>query len=173
MPGDDSYSFNWENLGDIEVGRPNLGGTMSVAAYRLMQYTLRHVMGKRLPAEQCSTILREAGELAGREFCRNVLDPSLPFNGFLSQFQEQLKAFRIGILRIERSDLEKMEFVLTLDEDADCSGLPPTGKTVCEYDEGFLAGVMGEYTGRPFEAREIDCWAAGERTCRFKVVQLK
>lgn len=60
--------------------------------------------------------------------------------------------------------------MLTMDEDLDCSGLPTSGETVCEYDEGFLAGVLGEYTGRTFTAREIDCWAGGERTCRFKVV---
>jgi predicted hydrocarbon binding protein len=166
----EKYSFQWKDLGDIKGGRPNLGGTMSVAVYRLMQYTLRDVMVHRISAEHCSSILREAGELAGREFCRNILDCSLPFNGFTTQLQEKLLEFKIGILRFEKSDPERMEFMLTVDEDLDCSGLPPTGETVCEYDEGFLAGVLGEYTGRKFDAREIDCWAAGERTCRFKVV---
>lgn len=171
MSRNESYSFQWKDLGDIKEGRPNLGGFTTVAVYRLMQYTLRDVMAKRLSAGQCSIILREAGELAGREFCRNILDCSLPFNGFVSLFQEKLMEFKIGILRLENSDLDKMEFLLTVDEDLDCSGLPPTGETVCEYDEGFLAGVMGEYTGRNFDVREIDCWAGGERTCRFKIVQ--
>lgn len=166
-----AYSFQWKDLGNLEEGRPNLGNSLNVAVYRLMQYTLREVIAKRLSAEECSSILREAGELAGREFCRNVLDCTLPFNGFIFQLQERLKEFKIGILRIEKSDLERMEFMLTMDEDLECAGLPPTGETVCEYDEGFFAGVLGEYTGRKFAAREIDCWAAGERTCRFKVEQ--
>jgi len=62
-----------------------------------------------------------------------------------------------------------MNFTLTVAEDLDCSGLPVIGHAVCEYDEGFIAGILGCYTGRPFTAREIDCWATGERTCRFEV----
>jgi predicted hydrocarbon binding protein len=164
-----SYSFQWKDIGNIEEGRPNLGPMTTVAVYRLMQYTLRHVMGKQFSSEQCCSVLREAGKLAGREFCRNILDTSLPLNPFVAQLQEKLKELKIGILRIERSDPDRMDFTLTVDEDLDCSGLPPTGETVCEYDEGFLSGIMEEYTGHPFEVREIDCWAAGERTCRFTV----
>ena len=36
--------FTWADLGDIEAGRPNLGPTAPVLAYRLLQYTWRHVM---------------------------------------------------------------------------------------------------------------------------------
>ncbi len=70
---------------------------------------------------------------------------------------------------MEKTDFGKMEFILTVAEDLDCSGLPFADETVCEYDERFIAGVLEAYTGRVFDAREIDCWASGERTCRFKV----
>lgn len=89
-----SYSFEWKDLGNLAEGRPNLGSTMNVAVYRLMQYTLRDVMAKRLSAEQCSVILRDAGELAGREFCRNILDCSLPFNGFVSSSRKSCRSSR-------------------------------------------------------------------------------
>lgn len=36
--------FDWSMLGDIGEGRPNLGMTMNVAVYRLMQFTLRDVL---------------------------------------------------------------------------------------------------------------------------------
>ncbi|MDR2762632.1 MAG: hypothetical protein LBB88_08540 [Planctomycetaceae bacterium] len=26
-----------------------------------------------------------------------------------------------------------------------------------------------KYTGQVFKAKEVDCWASGDRTCRFKV----
>jgi predicted hydrocarbon binding protein len=166
----EDYQFKWEDIGDIEMGRPNLGNTMNVAVYRLMQYSMRDVMIKMLSVEKANEILREAGSLAGREFCLNVLDRTLPFGEFISQLQEKLLSLKIGILRIEKSDLERMEFILTVDEDLDCSGLPLVGETVCEYDEGFIAGILDTYTGKRFNVREIDCWASGERTCRFKVV---
>jgi predicted hydrocarbon binding protein len=112
-------------------------------------------------------MLRLAGERAGEEFCRNMLDRQLDFNAFVAQLQDKLRALGVGILRIEKADTAQLEFMLTLAEDLDCSGLPVSGGAVCEYDEGFIAGIFGVYTGKPFIAHEIDCWATGDRTCRF------
>ncbi len=165
---DKVYNFQWKDLGDIEKGRPNLGNTVSVGLYRLMQYTLRDVLTKTLSYGQTSEILRRAGALAGHQFCVNILDRSLPFNNFMAQLQEKLQDLKIGILRLEESDPETLQFVLTVAEDLDCSGLPFTGETLCEYDEGFIAGVLEAYTGRHFDVREVDCWASGERVCRFR-----
>lgn len=163
----DGYRFRWEDLGDIDEGRPYLGSQVNVAVYRLMQYTLRDVISRRYSEEEANDLLREAGKLAGREFCINILDRTLPFSGFAAELQDRLQAMKIGILRIEQSDLEQMKFVLTVSEDLDCSGLPVSDVPVCEYDEGFIAGILESYLGRPFDVKEIDCWATGERTCRF------
>lgn len=167
------YRFNWKDLGDIELGRPNLGNTMSVTVYRLMQYTMRDVLDRRFSPELAAELLREAGYEAGREFCLNLLDRTLPLDGFVAQLQDRLQALRIGIMRLEKSDAEKLEFVLTVSEDLDCSGLPVSGVTVCEYDEGFIAGIFEVYTGKRFDVREVDCWATGDRTCRFRAESCK
>lgn len=164
-----SYRFQWSDLGDIEGGRPNLGSVMNVAVYRLMQYSLRDVLNQHLSVEKATEILREAGRLAGTEFCRNILNCTLPFNEFVADLQEKLLSLKFGIMRVEKSNIDKMEITLTVSEDLDCSGLPPSDETVCEYDEGFIAGVLGVYSGRELDVREIDCWASGERTCRFRV----
>ena len=58
--------------------------------------------------------------------------------------------------------------ILTVSEDADCSGLPLLGETVCNYDEGFIGGILSAYTGKEYTATEIDCWATGDRVCRFR-----
>jgi predicted hydrocarbon binding protein len=163
----DTHRFQWKDLGDIAAGRPNLGSTTNVAVYRLMQYTLRDVLITRFDPDTASKILREAGKLAGTEFCRNLLKTELDFSGFVADLQAQLMVLGVGILRMEKSDLVGFEFVMTVSEDLDCSGLPLFDETVCEYDEGFIAGVLEVYTGREFLVREIDCWASGERTCRF------
>lgn len=162
------YQFQWKHLGDIELGRPNLGNTMSVAVYRLMQYTLRDVLNRRFSPEIAADLLREAGNVAGREFCLNMLDCTLALDNFVAQLQDRLQDLRIGIMRMEKSDSVNMEFILTVTEDLDCSGLPVTGVTVCEYDEGFIAGILEIYTGKGFDVREVDCWATGDRTCRFR-----
>ena len=35
------YAFDWKYIGDMELGRPNLGKTARLEIYRLFQYTLR------------------------------------------------------------------------------------------------------------------------------------
>jgi len=163
------YDFRWEQLGDIELGRPNLGSRTYVAVYRLMQYTMRAVLVKEYGEEQTRALLIQAGRLAGSEFCRNVLDTSLPLNQFVAQMHAKLLEFSIGVLKVEKANPETMNLVVTVSEDLDCSGLPVQGTTVCDYDEGFIEGIFNVYTGRDFSVKEIDCWSTGERTCRFTV----
>ena len=163
----DNYSFNWADIGDITLGRPNLGNLTNVAVYRLMQYTLRSVINKRLGGEIGKELFFAAGKLAGTEFCKNLLDVTLGFNDFMSQLQYQLKDLNVSILRIEESDLQNFAFTLVITEDLDCSGLPVTEETVCDYDEGFFAGILKVYTGLEFDVKEVDCWSKGDRVCRF------
>lgn len=42
------------------------------------------------------------------------------------------------------------------------------GETVCNYDEGFVAGILSLYSDKPYRAVEVDCWATGDRVCRFR-----
>lgn len=156
-------------MGDVQLGRPNLGNEVPVAVYRLTQYTMREAIALNFDEETAARLLREAGWISGREFCLHYLDRSLEMTPFIAQLQQVLKAEKIGILRVEKADQAAMNFTLTMSEDLDCSGLPFKGKTVCEYDEGFIAGILQAYTGQEFSAVEVDCWATGDRTCRFKV----
>jgi len=165
----ENYNFSWSQLGDITDGRPNLGNKTSVIVYRLMQYTLRAVLEKEYGDEQTRKLLADAGKLAGMEFCKNVLDVSLPLNKFMAQLHNILIDLEIGILKVEKSDTEKLNFVVTVSEDLDCSGLPIKGVTVCDYDEGFIEGIFNVFTGKEFSVKEIDCWTTGERTCRFSI----
>lgn len=165
----DYQQFSWEDLGDLELGRPNLGLSVPVLVYRLMQYTLRDTLVSAYDARTAAELFVRAGRLAGTHFCRNLLDTRLAPNLFFAQLQETLRELKIGLLRIEQFDPQTLEMLLSVAEDLDCSGLPVTDETVCEYDEGFIAGILEAYTGRSFTVREIDCWASGERVCRFEI----
>lgn len=127
----DSYNFKWSDIGDIETGRPNLGANTNVSVYRLMQYTMRSVLNQEFGAQKAAELFYKSGYNAGKEFCSNLLDTKLEFYDFISQLQQILKELNIGILRVEKSDLEKMKFMITVAEDLDCSGLPITNETVC------------------------------------------
>ena len=161
-------AFEWGSLGDVKAGRGDLGVEMPVVVYRLMQYTLLDALSRKVGLEEANNFLREAGHLAGLEFARHMLDLTLDFNRFVSHLQEQLRVLKIGILRMESFDAGSGEIVLTVGEDLDCSGLPVTNENVCVYDEGFLAGILESYTKKPYAVREINCWANGDRVCRFR-----
>ncbi|MDR1642660.1 MAG: 4-vinyl reductase [Clostridiales bacterium] len=159
--------FQWSNLGDISEGRGDLGEEMPVLVYRLMQYTMLDVMSRELGRDEANVYFRKAGHLAGSELAKNTLDLKADINTFLSNLQKMLKELKIGILRIEAHNSETGEITLTVGQDLDCSGLPITNETVCNYDEGFISGILEAYTGHYYKVNEVDCWANGDRVCRF------
>ena len=161
------HEFSWENLGDISEGRADLGEEMPVLVYRLMQFTMLDILSKDFGNEKAGDYFRRAGFLAGSEFAKNLLDLTVDLNAFLSQLAQVLADNKIGILRMEALDPDTGNLVLTVGQDLDCSGLPITDETVCHYDEGFIAGILNAYTGKEYNVREIDCWASGDRVCRF------
>lgn len=165
------YEFNWELLGDIEEGRENLGNFVGVEMYRLMQFTLRDVIEKRLGSEAVDEIFYEAGHKAGTEFYNHEIHPVSSIDEFVKKSQSVLRDKKIGILRVEEAALPDGKLVLTIDEDLDCSGLPELDYETCIYDEGFVAALIESFTHEDWHAKEIDCWCTGARTCRFMVTR--
>jgi len=161
-------TFSWADLANVKEGRGSLGMDMPVQVYRLMQYTLLDVLTRDFGREKADYYIREAGRLAGTEFARNILDLTVDMDTFIASLQKTLADLHVGILRIESISRNADDITMTVAEDLDCSGLPVTGENVCSYDEGFIAGILGLYTGKPYSVTEIDCWASGDRVCRFK-----
>ena len=159
--------FSWESLGDVKEGRGDLGEEMPVLVYRLMQYTMLDVLSKAHGPEQANEYFREAGFMAGAEFAKHTLDLDADLNAFMANLQKTLLELKIGILRMEAFDPETGNIVLTVGQDLDCSGLPVTNENVCIYDEGFIAGILEAFTGKKYDVQEVDCWANGDRVCRF------
>ena len=160
--------FSWEDLGDIREGRGDLGEEMPVLVYRLMQYTMLDALSEEFGEVKANSWFKKAGLIAGTEFAKNALNLHLPLKDFVADLQNKLKEMKICIFRIEQMDPEGGELVVTAAQDLDCSGIPVTNETVCTYDEGFISGIFGTYFKKPFDVEEVDCWANGNRVCRFK-----
>ncbi|MHB9075136.1 MAG: V4R domain-containing protein [Desulfobaccales bacterium] len=161
------YYFYWGLLGNLELGRPNLGPTSRLEVYRLMQFTLRDVLEQHVGTEKADLIFYEAGRLAGSQFYQNLLGQVADFDAFIKLIQSTFKELGIGIFRVEQADLTTNSFVFTVSEDLDCSGLPELDYEICTYDEGFIAGLLESFLGKGFVVKEVDCWCTGDRTCRF------
>lgn len=163
-------TFGFSSIGNIKEGRGSLGDQMPVAVYRLMQFTMRDAIAAKYGKEAANEVFRNAGKLAGAAFASNFLDTNLDFDTFMASVAKVLMEMKIGVARIEKVSEAKDEIIITVCEDLDCSGLSVTGEVVCHYDEGFLAGILEVSTGKEYDVREIDCWATGDKTCRFKCV---
>jgi hypothetical protein len=83
-----------------------------------------------------SGLFYKAGKLAGRHFYTHLIGTPKDIAEFIATLQNVLREMKIGILRVEKADLEMFSFILTVHEDLDCSGLPDLGHQVCVYDEG-------------------------------------
>lgn len=150
-----------------ENSRGNLGGELPVIVYRLLEYSLKDELVKRYGREEQIEIFRSAGRKAGEFFARKMLNLDQPLDQFVGELQKKMQEMKIGVLRVEDVDEESGRIILTVAEDADCSGLPVLGETVCNYDEGFISGILSLYSGKEYTAVEVDCWATGDRVCRF------
>ena len=64
-------------------------------------------------------------------------------------------AMKMELARIEKLDRKDGSFVITVEEDLDCSGLPVTGEVVCNYDEGWgFAGIAETYNKIDYRVRD-------------------
>ena len=156
-----------------ENSRGNLGQELPVIVYRLLEYSLKEVLIGRYGKEEQVEVFRSAGKMAGEYFAKHMLNLDQPLEKFVNQLQARMQELKIGVLRIEDVNEETGKIILTVAEDADCSGLPVLGETVCNYDEGFISGILSVYSGKPYTAIEVDCWATGDRVCRFHADVIK
>ncbi len=161
------YAFSWDLLGNLDVGRPNMGPYTRVEVYRLMQFTFRDVLERRFGTEAADEIFFEAGKLAGASFYEQYLADAGSLNELVKKLQSSFEELKIGVLRIESVKEDPLEITLAVGEDLDCSGLPELDYEICTYDEGFIAGILGMAYKKEFSVKEIDCWCTGDRTCRF------
>ena len=72
-------------IGNVEEGRPNLGPTIDVAVYRLMQFTLRDILITKFGTQTADRIYYKAGDSAGREFCNHMINKNNEFDGFIRE----------------------------------------------------------------------------------------
>lgn len=84
------YVFSWDFIGDIQKGRPNLGNSVSIEAYRLFLYTMRDVLEESYGTEESEKILYRAGFLAGENVVENYLPGYTLFDDFVAALHDLL-----------------------------------------------------------------------------------
>lgn len=159
--------FSWGRMGDIQEGRPTLGDEMPVAVYRLQQQAFMSTLVRNVGVVKADHFFIEAGRLAGSEFAMHKMVLEETPEVFIQHLKEVLFDLKIGVLNLEHFDIGTGNMAVTISNDLDCSGIANADRPICKFDEGFLAGILGAYTGECYHFEEIDCWSTGANTCRF------
>lgn len=167
------YTFNWDKLGDVRDGRGNLGLEMPIAIHRVMQYSMLDAMSDKYGTDESDEMFRKAGYLAGYEVAANLMNLDVELSQFLTEVKNLFKNYKLGVFRPEYIAEDLGEIVVTIAQGCGGSGIVKSNETVCTYEEGFLMGILKAYTGNEYDVREIDCWAMGDRVCRFMGVLKK
>lgn len=81
------HLFSWDKIGNIKEGRSDLGEDVPVIVYRLMEYSMNHILTEEYGEEQADILFRKTGHLAGSEFAKNMLDLTLPPEAFFPTFK--------------------------------------------------------------------------------------
>ncbi len=166
---EDNDMFDASELGDIDLGRSNLGEMMPVMVHRQLEFSLRTELERRYGERIAVEIMRSAGKISGHMFADGYLDLEADFDTFVATLKSSLLEQKIGDLVLESYDIESGQLVMAMVDDLTCSGVTDTRRTMCHYEEGFLAGVMERYKKVPYRALEVDCWANGAELCRFRI----
>ena len=123
---------------------------MPVFAYRLMLYTMIDVFRREFGEEKANKLLRSAGILAGIAFARSYLALDADFKTFLISLRSVIADLKVGTLRIDSFNPDTGNLVVTAEEDPGSSGWPIPHEKVHIYVEGFIAGILEEYTGENY-----------------------
>ncbi len=160
--------LNMSYMGNLGAYRDEIGTDVPLAVYRMFQYAVRDALIDVYGEGEMIELFRLAGAMAGRTFAKETLDLTLPFDKFAAHLSESLKKSKIGMLEINSFDAANGKLTLSVYGDLDCSGISNIGKTLCQYDEGFIAGILGLYTGKSYNVIEVACWGTGHNACIFE-----
>jgi predicted hydrocarbon binding protein len=168
----DEYQFKWETLGQIQENRPDVGTDVPVIIFRLYDYTLRDSLIKHLDVHKANHILKEAGFNAGVEFFNNVIAVTESTGDFYTDFANSYKYYKLGVLAYENFSEDRKNLHVLISQDLNSSGIAHVAETICEWDEGFICGVLTSHFKSNFKVEEIECWGTGHAFCRFVVTKL-
>ncbi|NOZ25468.1 MAG: DUF2507 domain-containing protein [Nitrospirae bacterium] len=144
-------------LEDISnTDRPTLGDEVPVEVFRL----LRVIGMYSILGEGSGYTLYLAGKELGEELGVNTFEE-------LSALFGRLK---IGILKVLETSGDKI--TVRVDECITCSGLPYTGKMICHFESGIIAGAIGKVLKRPTKAVQTKSHTSGFDHCEFLVYLL-
>lgn len=110
-----------------------------------------------------------AGKRAGDVFSRVVSKNTIHLPKKLAVLSEALYDFKVGIasFRIQPGYIR-----FTITECVHCAGAKPSGRALCRFEAGIVAGALESFVEREIDGAsvtETKCWGLGDDRCEFTV----
>ncbi len=142
-----AYSIN-----DLKnTNREKLGNSVDITVFRLVRFMdLERYLGNGANA-----VIYAAGKKLGKELSPKTVEE-------VAKFCEDLK---IGYIEI----VGENPLTIRVRECITCSGLKETGKQLCYFEGGFIAGCIESVFNKKVNVKETHCAGLGDDFCQFRV----
>lgn len=160
------------NLGNLEGpvrNRANLGPGVDVRLFQALRLIAVASVADQTGKDPAA-LAYKSGQRVGRAL-GNAMAPVAGRGpeAFFPAARELCLRMAIGSLVLEEIDLDRGRVLVRLDETVSCAGILGTEGPLCDFEAGFLAGLLSGGIGKPVRATELACAATGSRGCRFEL----
>lgn len=160
---------DFAKLGDMARGRETLGKRLPLAFYHLLRSTVRRELTSRYGTGEMMETLRESGVSAGRALAQEKLDTKLTREEFIPHLLIELGRAKMGDWELEWRDECGSSLILRTINQLIGDVNEDEEARFCQYEEGILAGIFYEYSGKEYLVRELSCRCNGAHHCRFEL----
>lgn len=144
--------------------RPVLGNDIPILIFRVFRHFSAGYMEEVL-GRGAGVVFQNAGRELGREAGAMLYNPSA--DEYLKNVCQFVSDSKIGLLTPREVGADRL--VVDLDECITCAGMTPIGKRICQFEVGFVAGIVEVLTKKKPKAHESLCNMNNERCCQVTV----
>ncbi|MCC7550279.1 MAG: ArsR family transcriptional regulator [Methanobacterium sp.] len=129
--------------------------------FRLIFHTLRISLLSQ--GVDIDPILHEAGLKVGKALYEKVKHQNM--DNFLENIATFWETHSLG--SVEVKSLQPL--TISVQDCFECSGLPYLGRPACAFDSGILESLFSLYNQEEVKVMETECYALGDKQCRFVI----
>ena len=129
-----------EVVGDVEVGRPTLGGADFVKNFRMLRMVgLRWNLSSLVEKKASSGLVYSIGVKLGRDFVSRGLIKGKDAKEFMDNFIKFIMDIKVGIISIIEWR-KGFPNLIKVDECISYAGMLNIGEVICQYEGGTIGG---------------------------------
>jgi uncharacterized protein len=88
---------------------------------------------------------------------------------YVNLVHQACRGLSIGIVVVEKVDLDNGALTLRVDECVSCAGVHGAHHPICNFETGLVGGIIRAFVGVPVRAVETRCNAVGDSTCGIDI----